>query len=72
MDPGLRGDDLPLHPSQELLALGQGQAQAGQIGEVTGSSDLHDLGAVFFARSSDAHQLHNPGHGVSTSTGTPA
>jgi hypothetical protein len=70
MDPGLRGDDLLLHASQELLALGQGQTQAGQIGQIVGPGDLHDLGAVFFARSSDAHQLHDPGHDASTSTGT--
>jgi hypothetical protein len=53
MNPGLRGDDLPLHASQELLALGQGQTQAGQIGEVVRPGDLHDVGAVFFARRSD-------------------
>ncbi len=72
MDPGLRGDDLSLDASQELLALGQGQTQAGQVGEVVRSGDPHDVGAVFFALRSDAHQLHDPGHGVSTSTGTPA
>ena len=71
MDPGLRGDDLSLDASQEPLALGQGQAQAGQIGEVVGLGDPHDVGAVFFALGSDAHQLHNPGHVASTSTRKP-
>jgi hypothetical protein len=72
MDPGLRGDDLSLDASQELLTLSQGQTQAGQVGEVVRSGDPHDVGVVFFALRSDAHQLHDPGHGVSTSTGTPA
>jgi hypothetical protein len=69
MGPGLRGDDLPLDAGQEPLALGHGQAQAGQIGEVVGLGDPHDIGAVFFALSSDAHQLHDPGHVASTSRG---
>jgi hypothetical protein len=72
MGPGLRGDDLSLDAGQEPLALGQGQAQAGQIGEVVRLGDPHDVGAVFFALSSDAHQLHNPGHVASTSTRKPA
>jgi hypothetical protein len=29
--------------------------------------DPHDIGAVFFALGSDAHQLHDPDHVVSTS-----
>src|SRR4051795_13086690 len=69
MDPGLRGDDLLLDAGQQPLALGQGQAQAGQIGEVIGPGDPHDIGAVFFALSSEAHQLHDPDHVVSTSPG---
>ena len=60
----LRGDDLPLNAGQELLSLGQGQAQAGQIGEIVGPGDPHDIGAVFFALGLDAHQLHDPGHAV--------
>ena len=67
MDPGLRGDDLPLDAGQEPLALGQGQAQGGQIGEVVGPGDPHDVGAAFFPFSSDAHQLHDPDHVASAS-----
>jgi hypothetical protein len=67
VEPGLRGDDLPLDTGQDLLALGQGQAQGGQVGEVVGPGDPHDVGAVFLALSSDAHQLHDPGHAVSAS-----
>jgi hypothetical protein len=69
VEPGLRGDDLPLDAGQELLALGQGQAQGGQIVEVVGPGDPHDVGAVFFALGPDAHQLHDPGHAVSASPG---
>jgi hypothetical protein len=45
MGPGLRDDDLPLDAGQEPLALGQGQAQAGQIGEVIGGSAARDAAA---------------------------
>src|SRR3954454_12733917 len=69
MDPGLRGDDLLLEASQEFLALGQGQTQAAQIGEVLGPGEPQDVGAVFFPVSSSADQSHDPGHVVSTSTG---
>ena len=65
--PRLRRDDLPLDAGQEPLALGQGQAQAGQIGEVVRPGDPHDLRAALFARGADAHQLHDPGHAVSAS-----
>jgi hypothetical protein len=68
MNPGLRGDNLPLDIGQEPLALGQAQTQGAQIGKRAGPGDPHDIGAVFFAISSDAHQLHDPGHAVSTST----
>src|SRR4051794_13086775 len=72
MDPGLRGDDLPLDAGQELLALGQAQTQGAQIGKGVGFGDPHDIGAVFFALSSDADQPHDPGHVASTSAGIQA
>src|SRR4051794_16957724 len=72
MDPGLRGDDLPLDAGQELLALGQAQTQGAQIGKGVGLGDPHDIGAVFFALSSDADQPHDPGHVASTSAGIQA
>ena len=72
LDPGLRGDNLPLDAGQELLALGQAQTQAAQIGKGVGLGDPHDIGAVFFALSSDADQPHDPGHVASTSAGIQA
>jgi hypothetical protein len=48
MDAGLSGDELPLDAGQEPLAFGQGQAQAGQVGEVARPGDLQDIGAVLF------------------------
>jgi hypothetical protein len=72
MNAGLRGDDLLLDAGQEPLAFGQGQPQAGQVGEITRPGDLQDIGAVFFPLSAEAHQSHGPGHVVSTSTGKPA
>jgi hypothetical protein len=47
--PRLRGDDLSLDASHELLALGHGPAQGGQVGEVVGPGDRHDVAAVFLA-----------------------
>src|SRR5215203_819280 len=72
MDPALRGDDLPLDAGQELLALGQAQTQRAQIGKGVGLGNPHDIGAVFFALSSDADQPHDPGHVASTSAGIQA
>jgi hypothetical protein len=69
MDPGLRGDDLPLQAGQELLALAQGQAQAGQVGEIVGPGDPQDIGAVLLSLGTGAHQSYDPGHVGSTSTG---
>src|SRR4051794_37235986 len=69
MNPGLRGDDLLLNTGQELLALGQGQAEAGQVGEVVGPGDPQDIGAVLLSLGSEAHQSHDPGHVASTSAG---
>src|SRR3954463_12953874 len=57
---------------QEPLAFGQGQAQAGQVGEVPGLGDLQDIGAVLLSLGSEAHQSHGPGHAASTPTGKPA
>src|SRR3954447_3427203 len=68
--PRLRSDELLLDASQELLTLGQGQAQGGQIREVVRSGDLHDLRAAFVARGPDAYQLHDPGHAVSAHRST--
>ena len=72
MDPGLRGDDLLLQAGQEPLALGQGQTQGGQVGEVVGLGDPQDVGAVLLPLGSGAHQSHDPGRVVSTSTGKSA
>src|SRR3954470_14323342 len=68
--PRLRNNQLLLDASQELLTLGQGQAQGGQIREVVRSGDLHDLRAAFVARGPDAYQLHDPGHAVSAHRST--
>src|SRR6478672_8871442 len=62
-----RSDELLLDASQELFTLGHTQAQGGQIREVVGSGDPHDLRAAFAARGPDAYQLHDPGHAVSAS-----
>ena len=69
MNPGLCGDDLLLHTGQEPLALGQGQPQAGQVGEVVGPGDLQNVGAVLRPVSPDTHQSYDPGHVVSTLRG---
>src|SRR3954454_5807838 len=70
VQPRLRSNELLLDASQELLTLGQGQAQGGQIREVVRSRDPHDLRAAFVARGPDAYQLHDPGHAVSAHRST--
>src|SRR3954447_12107522 len=72
MGPGLRGNNLPLDAGQELLALGQTQTQGAQIGKGIRLGNPHDIGAVFFALSSDTDQPHDPGHVASTSAGIQA
>src|SRR5208282_1559211 len=42
---GLCGDDLLLQASQQPLPLGEGQTQIGDIDEIIGPVDLHDIGA---------------------------
>ena len=63
--------DLMLDAGREPLALGQGQPQAGQVGEIIRPGDLQDISAVFFPLSAEPHQSLDPGHVVSTSTGKP-
>src|SRR5271169_6690673 len=46
MAPGLRGNDLLLEARQQQLRLGQGEAQIGEIAEIIGPVDLHDIGAM--------------------------
>src|SRR3954470_9842790 len=70
VQPRLRSHELLLDASQELLTLGQGQAQGGQIREVVRSGDPHDLRAAFVPRGPDAYQLHDPGHAVSAHRST--
>src|SRR4051795_7765036 len=72
MGAGLGGDELLLDAGQEPLAFGQGQAHAGQVGEVPGLGDLQDIGAVLFSLGSEAHQSHDPSHVASTPTEKPA
>jgi hypothetical protein len=55
MDCGMRGNDLLLETRQQQLPFGQGQpslacsvAQIGDITEIIGPVDLHDVGRLFF------------------------
>jgi hypothetical protein len=60
--PGLCRDDLLLEASQQPLRFRQGQTQVGDIGEITGPFDLHDVSGLSLTFSVDFHQPHNPGH----------
>jgi hypothetical protein len=64
--PDLCRDDLLLQASRQPFCFGQGQpslacsvAQVGDIGEITGPFDRHDVSDAF---SVDFHQPQNPGH----------
>jgi len=60
--PGLRGDDLPLNARQQPLRFGQGQTQVGDVAEIIGPSDFHDVRARLLALNPDLHQPRHPGH----------
>lgn len=62
MVPGLRGGDLPLDACQQQLRFGEGQTQTGDIAEVTGVADLHDIYARSFAFSPDFYQPQHSRH----------
>jgi hypothetical protein len=53
---GLSGDDLPLHPRKQKLRFGQAQTQSGDIAEIVGLIDLHDVRALSVAFSAGFHQ----------------
>ena len=59
---GLRGNDLLLEARQQELPLGQGQTQVGDITEIIGSVDLHDVRGLLLTVSAGVHQPHNPSH----------
>ena len=61
MNPGLRGDDLPLDARQHQLCFGQGQTQIGDVDEAIGPADLHDIRARPLAFPK-FHQPQNPSH----------
>jgi hypothetical protein len=53
----------PLAPNWVLpLRFGQGQTEVGDIGEITGPFDLHDVSGLSLTFSVDFHQPQNPGH----------
>jgi len=62
MAPSLRGDDLPLNTRQQQLRFGQRQTQVGDIDEIIGPSNLHDVRAWPLAFSPDFHQPQHPSH----------
>jgi hypothetical protein len=51
-----------LDACQQQLPFGQGQAQIGDIGEIIGPVNLHDVCALPLALRPDLHQPQNPGH----------
>ncbi len=59
---GLRRDDLLLEAGQQQLPFGQGQPEVGDITEIIGSVDLHDVDGLFLTVSRGFHQPHNPSH----------
>src|SRR3954454_1527393 len=62
MNPGLRGDDLPLDASQHQPRIGQGQTQIGDVVEAIGPANLYDVRTPLLAFGADFHQPQNPSH----------
>lgn len=56
----LGGDNLLLQSGQQLLGLVPPQTQIGDVDEVIGSIDPHDIKAAPFTLGVDLHQPHNP------------
>ncbi len=62
MPAGLRSNDLSLETRQQQLPFGQGQTEIGDIAEIIGPVDRHDVGALVLTVSPDFHQPRNPSH----------
>src|SRR6202041_3274073 len=60
--PRLRGGDLALHICQQLLRLGQGQPQIGDIAKAIRPADLHEVRAWILTLGAGLHQPQNPCH----------
>ncbi len=54
--PGLRSDDLPLNACQQPLRFGQGQTQIGDVDEIIGPVNFHDVRARSLALSPGFHK----------------
>src|ERR1700682_3345566 len=59
---GLSGDDFLLEGRQQLLRFGQSQPQIGDIPEIIGAIDLHDVSGPPLALGAGFHQPQNPAH----------
>jgi hypothetical protein len=59
---GLCRDDRLLQTGQHQLRFGQGQAQVGDIIEISRPVDRHDVNGLLLTVSLGFHQLHNPSH----------
>jgi hypothetical protein len=59
---GLRGNDLLLETRQQQFPFGQGQPQIGDVTEVVGPVDRHDVNKLLLTVSPGFHQPHNPSH----------
>src|ERR1700736_1292957 len=59
---GLRGHDFLLENRQQLLRFRQGQTQRGDVPEVIGAIDLHDVSGLPLALGAGFHQPQNPAH----------
>ena len=58
----LGGDDFLLQPRRQPLRFSQGQPQIGDITEITGAIDLHDVNSLPLGFGADLHQSQNPDH----------
>jgi hypothetical protein len=53
--PDLRGDDFLLQPRQQPLRFSQGQPQIGDVTEIIGAIDLHDVHSLPLGFGADLH-----------------
>jgi hypothetical protein len=62
VDPGLPGNELSLQACQHLLSFRHGQTKIGNVAEIIGTVDMHDVGPLLLTVSSGFHQPYRPNH----------
>jgi len=58
----MSGNELPLQACQHLFSFGRRQPNVGNIADIIGTVDLHDVDPLFLNVIPGFHQPYNPSH----------